>query len=80
MTVWPCEHCVGVKPRAHERAKWFGNRSRTARKRLVNQMGGNVDGTANMHRAGAATECKQRAANRSWSVFPANTKGFYRAV
>ncbi len=32
-------------------------------------MRGNVDGTANMHRAIAATERKQRAANRSWSVF-----------
>ncbi len=40
-------------------------------------MCGNVDGTENMHHAIAATECKQGAANRSWSVFPANTKGFY---
>ncbi len=56
------------------------NGSQTARKRFANQMRSNVGGTANMHRAVAATECKQRAANRFWSVFPANTKGFYRAV
>ncbi len=65
-----------VKPRTHERAKWFVKRSRTAHKQFANQMHSNVDGTANMHCAIAATECKQRAANWSWSVFRAKHKGF----
>ncbi len=43
-------------------------------------MCGNVDRTANMHCAVAATERKQRAVNQSWSVIPANTKGFYHAM
>ncbi len=56
---------------------WYIRARQMVRKQFANQMRGNVDGTANMHCAAAATERKQRAANRSWSVFPANTTGFY---